>query len=282
MLAMLLDSLAKQIFCQTFEIIVVDNDPVGGGAEVVAAVRQRYPDLNLHYSVEPQKGISFARNRAASLATGDFIAWIDDDETAAEQWLMSLWVTLSTSDADAVFGPVLPVCPPGSPSWSKRCGVFHRPRHVTGTVIDVREARTSNALVKASWLRSFASPFDIKLANTGGEDYDFFARIKSQGARLVWCDEAEVSEMVPFERQRVVWILERRLRGSVNYWRRHSEPPFQMAIKVSTGGVGFFIFGFAGVIAAPFGIHRAVRLWGRAMGGLGRAVAITGLRWKGY
>ena len=58
---------------------------------------------------------------------------------------------------------------------------------------------------------SHASPFDIKLANTGGEDHDFFSRIQSQGARFLWCDEAVVYGFVPFERQRPQWILERRL-----------------------------------------------------------------------
>ena len=181
-----------------------------------------------------------------------------------------------------MFGPVLPIFPQGSPSWPERSGIFDRPRHVTGTIIDARDARTGNALVKASWLRTLASPFDIKLANTGGEDYDFFARIESLGARFEWCDEAEVFEMVSFERQRLTWILERRLRGSINYWRRRSASPIQMAIRSSIGGVACILFGLAGVIAAPFGFHRAVRLWWLAVGNLGRAVAVSGLQWKGY
>lgn len=282
MLALLLESLVKQSFHESFEVIVVDNDPEGSAGPVVESVRQQHPKLNICYSVEPQKGISFARNTAASLAAGDFIAWIDDDETAAEHWLMSLWITRSITDADAVFGPVLAVFPEGSPSWPRRSGMFDRLRHVTGSTIDVREARTGNALVKATWLRALHPPFDIRLANTGGEDYDFFKRIENRGARLVWCDEAEVFEIVPFERQRLKWVLERRLRGSINYWRLRSESPLQMAIRASTGGVGFFIFGCAGVIAVPFGIHHALRLWCRAVGGLGQAVAITGLRWRGY
>ena len=44
--------------------------------------------LDIQWSFE--KGISFARNTAVSLATGDFLAWIDDDETAAENWLIAL------------------------------------------------------------------------------------------------------------------------------------------------------------------------------------------------
>ncbi|SFH17834.1 Glycosyl transferase family 2 [Nitrosospira sp. Nsp14] len=282
LLAELLDSLAEQNFREPFEIIVVDNDAAGSAVTTVDNTKMRHPELNIIYSVELQKGISFARNTAVSLARGDFLAWIDDDETAAESWLMSLWATRLINDVDAVFGPVIPVFPRGSRVWPARSGLFERPRHSTGTKIDPREARTGNALVKASWLCNVASPFDPKLANCGGEDYDFFARIADQGARFEWCDEAEVFEMVPFERQRLAWILERRLRASTYYWRSRSASRVRMVIRASAGGVACIVFAFAGVIMAPFAFHRAVRLWCLAMNGLGRAVAISGVQWKGY
>jgi succinoglycan biosynthesis protein ExoM len=282
LLALLLDSLAKQTFSAPFEVIVVDNDLAGGAAAIIEATRNRYPELNLRYAVEPQKGISFARNTATSLAVGDFIAWIDDDETAAENWLMSLWMSRSLSNADAVFGPVVPVFPEGSRSWPGRSGIFERSRYLTGTRIDARDARTGNALVKADWLRAVAAPFDVRLANSGGEDYAFFAGIESQGARFEWCDEAEVFEMVPLERQRLAWILERKLRGSTLYWRNHSASRIQMAIRGSIGGVACIVFGLAGVIMAPLSFHRAVRLWCLAMVGLGRVLAISNLQWRGY
>ena len=80
LLAALLDSLALQTFQDPFEVIVVDNDAAGSAADTVEIAKIRYPKLDIRYVVEPQKGISFARNTAASLAAGDFLAWIDDDE----------------------------------------------------------------------------------------------------------------------------------------------------------------------------------------------------------
>ncbi|MEO8768068.1 MAG: glycosyltransferase family A protein, partial [Nitrosospira sp.] len=111
LLPLLLDSLAKQSFSERFEVIVVDNDKMASAAKVVEAGKKRHPDLNIQYTVEVKKGISFARNTAALLATGNFLAWIDDDETAGENWLISLWISRSINDADAVFGPVIPVFP---------------------------------------------------------------------------------------------------------------------------------------------------------------------------
>jgi glycosyltransferase involved in cell wall biosynthesis len=281
-LADLLDSLAKQNFHEPFEIIVVDNDAGGGAAATVDSAKMRHAELDIKYSVELQKGISFARNTAVSLAVGEFLAWIDDDETATENWLELLWKTRSLSGADAVFGPVVPIFPPASPSWPIRSRIFERPRHATGTVIDAREARTGNALVKASLFSGCVPPFDIKLANTGGEDYDLFARLQATGARYEWCDEAVVYELVPPERQQVKWVLERRLRGSVHYWRRHSSSNLQKGIRASVGGCIFIVCCLAGIVAAPFSFPGAVRLWWRAMGGLGRVVALSGIQWRGY
>lgn len=282
LLIALLNSLARQSFSKSFEIIVVDNDSAGFAAEVVEKAQGHYGGLNIRFAIEPRKGISFARNMAVSLACGDFIAWIDDDEIATENWLASLYATRAESDADAVFGPVIPVFPEGSRAWPKRSGVFERARYPTGTQIDAREARTGNALVKAEWFRTDISPFDIRFANTGGEDYDFFARIEARGARFAWCDEAEVFELVPLERQRISWVLERRLRGATNYWSEHPVTRLQLTIRAIVGGGMFAVFGIAGVIVAPFGLHHAIKLWRQAIGGLGRIVALTGIRWHGY
>ena len=283
LLTMLLDSLAEQCFCEPFEVIVVDNDPAGGATQAVEAARKCHPQLKIRYAIEPLKGISFARNTAMSLAVGEFVAWIDDDETATRHWLRSLWTTRSAINADAVFGPVVPVFPHGSRSWPRRSGIFERPRHPTGTMIDAREARTGNAFVKTTWLRTLAPPFDVKLANTGGEDYDFFARIARNGARFAWCDEAEVFEVVPLERQRLTWVLERGLRGSTNYWfRNRSTSGIRMILQALLGGISFLVLCIAGIIVAPFGFHHTVKFWRRAMGGLGRIIALSGLQWKGY
>jgi succinoglycan biosynthesis protein ExoM len=282
LLATLLDDLAGQDFCGPFEVIIVDNDPAGSATEVVENARERHPTLNIRYAVEARKGISFARNRAVSLALGEFVAWIDDDESTTAKWLSLLLRAKSMYNADAVFGPVIPVFPEGSSSWPIRSRIFERPRHSSGTFIHTREARTGNALVKRDWFRSFTAPFDIKLANTGGEDFDFFARIERKGARFVWCDEAEVSEIVPLERQRLLWVLERKLRGSANYWRRESVSGFRAALRALAGAVIFIMWGVAGIIVAPLAFHYTVRLWYRAIGGLGRVIAISRLQWDGY
>jgi succinoglycan biosynthesis protein ExoM len=55
-----------------------------------------------------------------------------------------------------------------------------------------------------------------------------------------------------------------------------------MVIRAGVGVVACLILGLAGGVVAPFGFHHAARLWCRAMRSLGRVVAVSGLRWRGY
>ena len=87
------------------EILVVDNAPSDGATRNVAA---RFPDVR--YLCEPISGLDFARNRALQEATGDFVAYFDDDVTVDPGWLEGFVEACSAHpDAAAVTGPVLPL-----------------------------------------------------------------------------------------------------------------------------------------------------------------------------
>jgi GT2 family glycosyltransferase len=89
-----------------FEIIVVDNRSAGrrdplptfrGGAKVVT-------------SAEPKRGISAARNHGVAMASGDFVAFTDDDAVADRGWLRALGTRFVLDDeVDGIGGAVLPL-----------------------------------------------------------------------------------------------------------------------------------------------------------------------------
>src|SRR5258708_28296517 len=76
----------------TYEIVVTDNDGSGSGKATTEAYARSAP-VPVHYCLEPRKNISFARNRCLKEATGDFIAFIDDDQFPAPDWLAQLHKT---------------------------------------------------------------------------------------------------------------------------------------------------------------------------------------------
>src|SRR4051812_16393490 len=91
----------------TYSIVVVDNDLRWSAEAAIEEVR-RYSRVEIRYDGEPQRNIALARNRAVAHAVGEFVAFIDDDETPVECWLERLYRTWTASGADGVLGPVVP------------------------------------------------------------------------------------------------------------------------------------------------------------------------------
>jgi succinoglycan biosynthesis protein ExoM len=214
MLLDLLHAIGRQKLCdpQTkVEIVVVDNDQAHSALAVLNAWRGP-PGFTLVFLHEPEPNISVARNAAIHRASGDWIVFVDDDETPETDWLLRLLETQRHFQADAVFGPVVPRYGEHTPKWVLDGAYFDRRRFETGTRIDEADARTGNVLIKADWLRSLQGPFDKSFGHTGGEDSLLFRDLLARGCRFVWCDEAIVSEEVPLDRANVRWLLRRSFR----------------------------------------------------------------------
>lgn len=214
LLATLLAALARQGGnALLVRIIVIDNDRAGSARAVAEAARAA-GGPPLVYAVEPQQNIALARNRALSLCSADYVAFIDDDETPRSHWLRALVACARRYQADAVFGPVDSVLPAGAPRWVRAC--HRKPRRATGTVLDWGGA--GNVL-----LRRAALPpppcFDPAFGLTGGEDTEFFHRLHLQGRRLVWCASAGASEPVAPARLQPGWMRRRAFRSGQTYYR---------------------------------------------------------------
>lgn len=85
-----------------FEVLVVDNNSSDGTAE--ALERLEPGTLPLRYVLEPQQGLSHARNRAISETTGRVIAFLDDDVIVDADWLAALVEAFSAEPAPAAVG----------------------------------------------------------------------------------------------------------------------------------------------------------------------------------
>lgn len=286
LLARLLESLAQQTFSPSrFEVVVVDNDWAGSAKNTVAQASLLFPALALRYAIEPTVGISYARNKTVELANASLLAFVDDDEWVVSTWISQLVFCMSHYAADAVRGPVIPQYPTGTPVWVVKSRFFERARFETAARISYKNCATSNAMVNSNWVRLRRPwPFDPRLALSGGEDTDFFKWLEDQGTKIIWCDSAEVNEMVPHSRQKVTFILKRSFRSSKIFWTAEyfGKPKVWVFGKVVMGvfgGAGLFILGF---LLLPLGFGKTVRAWCRGMKGLGRAAALSHFVINGY
>jgi glycosyltransferase involved in cell wall biosynthesis len=159
--------------------------------------------------MQPLRSIALTRNKAIANSHGDFVAFIDDDEFPATDWLLNLFKTCNEYNSDGVLGPVRPCFDNGAPRWVVLGGFYERPMHPTGLSLDWSQTRTGNVLLKAHLLTAEAEPFRSEFRV--GSDMDFFKRMCEKGHTFVWCNEAAVYEVVPPARWKRSYLIKKAL-----------------------------------------------------------------------
>jgi glycosyltransferase involved in cell wall biosynthesis len=99
----------ESVLAQThddLEVVLV----VDGNEEVFERVREDFGGRNevvLHCNDE-NRGISYSRTKGAEIASGDVVAFIDDDAVAEDDWVAKLVEVYEETEAIAVGGDVVP------------------------------------------------------------------------------------------------------------------------------------------------------------------------------
>jgi glycosyltransferase involved in cell wall biosynthesis len=282
----LLEGLSKLEFKQLqpkIHVVVVDNDESGQAFHFCNQLAADYP-WSLTACIEPQRGISYARNRAIATVPLDtnFIAFIDDDEVPAPNWLEQLLLTQIQHQADVVHGPVLPHFQPDAPPWAIRGRFFETRRYPTGHLLEA--AYTNNVLLRAELVQNQKNVFQERFALTGGEDSYFFRSLHQSGKKLVWADEAIVYEWIPNSRTTVQWILRRGYRSCLSYsiWEKEAKPCIQVCLLSSAKALAQIIHG---LMLIPLGLmqkHWAIASLLRIFRGAGRLAGLLGFTYQEY
>ena len=116
LLANLLEGLCRQAVEKSeYEIIVVDNKSRDNTRHVVRGFCKDYP--NVRYCFEAQQGLSHARNRGWREARGEYVAYIDDDCKAPEQWLAVARAVILEKSPGVLGGPYYAFYNSPKPAW---------------------------------------------------------------------------------------------------------------------------------------------------------------------
>jgi len=89
-----LDLLRQQINTENFswEVLVVDNNSTDNTAKVVGDYQGKWPAAYpLKYCLELQQGAGFARKRAVAESSSTWIAFLDDDNLPALNWVAAVY-----------------------------------------------------------------------------------------------------------------------------------------------------------------------------------------------
>jgi len=209
-LTRLLAALEKLDTSAAVTVIVADNDSERHEGFDVCEALQGYR-WELDRFIAPARGIANVRNALVARALKhecDFIAMLDDDEWPRASWLDAFLQTQAATSADALHGCVLRdfESAPG-PIAVRLDGI--KPMHGTTGVVEMIPG-TGNVIFTRACFADMPKPcFDAAFALGGGEDSDFFERLRRQGKRFAWCEEAIVHAWVPASRGNLRWALSR-------------------------------------------------------------------------
>jgi hypothetical protein len=96
-------SIKKQSF-QSFEIILVDD---GSEKKVSKYIDElSFKDKSIKVIHQQNLGVSSARNKGLTYATGKYVAFVDADDCLAKDWLQVTVKFAEKEDADIVFGKI--------------------------------------------------------------------------------------------------------------------------------------------------------------------------------
>jgi succinoglycan biosynthesis protein ExoM len=257
-------------------VIVADNDTTPSAKPLVDDLRSMIPH-DLLYVFCPASNISLARNACVDHATGDYLAFVDDDEYPAANWLVELIAAITRAQADVVLGPALSIYSGQEPSWM-RSGDFHStlPVWVKG---QIRTGYTCNVLLRLASPYVKDRRFNLALGRSGGEDTEFFSGVYLAGGQIAFTAKAVVFDPVPDNRATLTWLARRKFRAGQTHGRllrQRSLTNFPMReFTLALAKSGFCTLACVMMILSPVPRYRYAL---RAIMHLGVASALTGVR----
>jgi succinoglycan biosynthesis protein ExoM len=175
------------------ELVIADNDQIPSARAIAEqlAGEAAFPVIYVH---EPRAGVANVRNAALGRASGDLIAFLDDDEEAPSGWLAALLDAQDRFEADVVFGPVRARAPASIVKHRAYLEQFFSRLGPSEAGLIVEPFGCGDSLVRRAALPDWNRPFSAIRNQTGGEDDLLFAGMKAKGARFAWAPDAYVFE----------------------------------------------------------------------------------------
>jgi glycosyltransferase involved in cell wall biosynthesis len=177
----------NSVFAQTFksyEVIVINDG--SSDTEQLEQVLQQYPS-NLHYIKQENQGAAAARNAGLRAATGQFVAFLDADDTWFPSFLEKQMELLKSSKADLVFADALLF---GDSPLDGRTFMQIDPPEGEVTAENLLFVKvtvlTSTVLARRAQILDVGL-FDVSLRR--GQDFDLWLRLAKAGARFAYSRE---------------------------------------------------------------------------------------------
>jgi glycosyltransferase involved in cell wall biosynthesis len=231
-----LNSLKRQTIPKdTFNTLVVENNSTDGTHELVTNFADEMSYLNI--VVEPQQGLSFARNRGLENAQTEWVAYLDDDAKAHSDWVERIYYIIEHYEFDAFGGVYLPWYREGKVDWYLDEYGTNRtwmPYDIV-TRLDTACFSGGNAVYRReAALAAGGFPADLGMQgeNLGYREENVLQKqMRERGYVLGFDPKMIIDHLVPLQKQQLSWFRERKIAEGRSYLReqRYCATPVSIA-----------------------------------------------------
>lgn len=169
------------------------------------------------------KGLSYSRNIGIAHATGDIIAFVDDDAVPYPEWAETIVDTFRDDEVGAVTGDIIPLWEHEEMSWFPKelhwmisCSYTMTPnkKEETERGFGTNMAFKRDLLYKVGF---FDTNLGIKINRwVGGEETDMFLRIREAGKKVIFNPNARVLHKIYSQRISNKNIIKRAFNGGLS------------------------------------------------------------------
>ncbi|MBO4246562.1 glycosyltransferase [Halomicrobium sp. IBSBa] len=234
----------ESVFAGTYddvELVLVSD----GSDAVCGAIEDRFGDRSDVQIVcnEENRGLAVSRNRGLDAASGDVVAFTDDDVIADERWLEALVSVYEERDVPAVGGRLVPewvadepVCLPAEFYWL--IGVTpptFGPADDASVGGEVRNTYGGNMSFRRSVLEELGG-FEPEIGgrtgdkNLQGEETELCARLQAEyGRGMYYTPDAIVAHKIFDYRTELGWLLDRA------FWQGYSKRGLEVLVPETDG-----------------------------------------------
>lgn len=187
-----------------WEFLVIDN----GSRDATPAMLAGHawpPGWTVRVVREEKLGLSNARNRAIAEARGEYVIFMDDDETADPDWLRAFERLITAHRPDAFGGRIQVLFEDVRPPWLSDellgfLGELNRADAVC-PLVDPGSSFYGGNFGFRRVVCDTVGGFDAMLGrkgsdNTGGEEVDFYRRLLQAGYKVWWTPEAVIHHRI--------------------------------------------------------------------------------------
>lgn len=158
-------SLLKQNYSD-YEIILIDDGSTDHSYDICLKYSKKYPNILLYHQLN--RGVSGARNRGLSIATGEYITFVDADDHVSASYLKDLSSEMKKNKADMSFQIYNTYFPDGTiePSVDKPFDcIMTKNEFIEFEILGRRDTSVYAYLYKTKIIRENDIKFDEKISN---------------------------------------------------------------------------------------------------------------------